>query len=404
MVRETCDTVCMSKLEKIVRDFPSMICLQFPESTRMLAFHGAIHKSKVRRLEKGILKGLGEVSLHQPVSVALGEKTCDSIEWCDYSISDTKSKRSMRKSVSRKSTDLLLKNTECILTQGGHQDLIECIGLVGDRNISGDKNFHISPFYKKNADLYVFKDFCNLKNDACTNVRTDKTREIVVTRENPTILKTSIAYNCKTSVNGTSYIECTESKKGEFVLNCNVFEKKEGRYDKHYQADDWSSLNSWTWKTFQNHVDALPLVMIDHVDVAYRNPNYKTVGREALSEMMSKYNPYNAKDCVMVYQVPRNSRVISIGDIHSNIHGFCDVLEKLESEKLFHDFKLHPNIILLLLGDYGDRGPYGLLVHWLILKLRHENPASFLVIRGNHETSHLWRGTGMEEEFYDMED
>lgn len=407
MPKQKFEAQCLKHLDAIVRDFPSLICFEFQKCTRMIAFHGAIHKSRVSDLTTSLLRGLSDVKVGAPVSVSLKRSTCESIEWCDYSVSDQheKKKRSTRKSVSRVHTDRLLQNIEAVFSQGGHQDLIECVGLVGDKSIAGNKSFHVSPFYKKSSHLYVFKDFCNLEKDACTDVEDDQSKVVSVSSQNPTILKTSIAYTCKETVNGTSYITVFEDGPGSLSVDCRVFVKQIGEYDEYYKAKDWSRINTWTWNQFRQHVQDLPLVMSDDVDKAYENPNYKTVGKRALQEIMDSHQMFNAKDCVMVFKVSKEcSKVISVGDIHSNIHGFCDVLSKLATRRLFSNFKLHDSVVLLLLGDYGDRGPYGLLVHWLILKLRRENPTRFLTIRGNHETHHLWRGTGMEREFYDMND
>ena len=391
----------VDNVEEKVRDLPSLICLSFSSETRMLAFHGGIrdiHKQEY-------ISKIQEASIDKDNKAKMNEKSCESIEWCDYSKSGKKRKSSdVRQNVSRKHTDEVLANISGVLTVGGHQDQIESMGLVGDHLIRKDTQFLISPRYEKETDIYVRKDFCDLdKQKKCKEIGDEMTYSFEASPSQRCILKTSVAYNCKPSVNGTCYITISESNMSKLKVVAKVFPKRNSvKAVKTFSRDDkWDNLNELSFQELGFLIENLPLIGEDY-DKAYKINGYKTVSKSALSAMMQMAPNYDATDSVLFFRVPKNAKVVCVGDIHSNIHGFYDVLKKLYEDETFNnDFEFSKDIVFLMLGDYGDRGPYGLLVHWLIFRLRKANasPVRFLAIRGNHEDKSMWKGTGMLKEF-----
>ncbi len=82
--------------------------------------------------------------------------------------------------------------------------------------------------------------------------------------------------------------------------------------------------------------------------------------------------------------LPAGTRVYAIGDIH----GRLDLLKRLSS-KLRADIDASgcENAIIVLLGDYVDRGPDSSgVVDWI---LNGGLPASYVALRGNHEATLL---------------
>ena len=394
----------VQKVEDKVRDFPSLICLSFPSGTSMLAFHGGIRDI----YKKEYISKIKEASTNENAKATMTKESCESIEWCDYSKKEKKRAFSdVRQNVERKHTDEVLKSTSAVLTVGGHQDQIESMGLVGDDSIRKNKDFRISPRYKEETDIYVRKEFCDIdqKLKKCNDISTNMTYSFNASPTYPCILKTSVAYNCKPSVNGTCYITISENKNTPSVLNVltTVFPKRESlKANKSMTRDPgWNMLNDISFTKLGLLIENLPLIGEDY-EKAYKIDGYKTVSKTTLENMMNLAPKYDTKDSVLFFKVPENAKVICVGDIHSNIHGFYDVLKKLYDNEMFNnEFKFSENTVFLMLGDYGDRGPYGLLVHWLIFRLREANvePSRFLAIRGNHEDKHMWKGTGMLKEF-----
>lgn len=87
--------------------------------------------------------------------------------------------------------------------------------------------------------------------------------------------------------------------------------------------------------------------------------------------------------------------VLFVGDIHANIHGLWSVMETLAAANLFlgpdgRGLRLKAGVWLIFLGDYANRGPYGLLVYALLMALKYNNPETVWLIRGNHETDAMW--------------
>lgn len=68
-----------------------------------------------------------------------------------------------------------------------------------------------------------------------------------------------------------------------------------------------------------------------------------------------------------------------LGDIHGNFH------DLIHFEKLMWKEPLISPTCLLFLGDFVDRGIYGLEVITYLFACKLENPNKFRLIRGNHE-------------------
>ena len=392
----------VKEVEQKVRDLPSLICLSFSSQSNMLAFHGAIRDTHAQHYISKIL----EASTNEDHKATMSKCSCESIEWCDYSKSEKKRANSdVRQNVSRKHTDQVLKNVSGVLTVGGHQDQIESMGLVGDSIIRKDSEFRISPRYEKETDIYVRKEFCSLdkKTKTCEDIKNYMTYSFDASPSKLRILKTSVAYTCKPSVNGTCYITISEKKPSVLEVITTVFPKRDSvKAIKYTQRDNtWDKLNELSFQQLGHLLEKLPCIGEDY-DKAYKLDGYKTVSRSVLSAMMKMAPDYDTKNCVLFFRVPKNAKVVCLGDIHSNIHGFYDILKELYEKNMLNDkFEFSNDVVFLMLGDYGDRGPYGLLVHWLIFRLRKANakPVRFLAIRGNHEDKHMWKGTGMLKEF-----
>jgi hypothetical protein len=84
--------------------------------------------------------------------------------------------------------------------------------------------------------------------------------------------------------------------------------------------------------------------------------------------------------------VPAGAEVLLHGDLHGDIHSLVSWLEWLNKNGYLNDFKLtRPNVYMVFLGDYTDRGVFGIEVIYTLLRLKLANPSQVLLVRGNHE-------------------
>ncbi|MED5453505.1 MAG: metallophosphoesterase [Verrucomicrobiota bacterium] len=84
--------------------------------------------------------------------------------------------------------------------------------------------------------------------------------------------------------------------------------------------------------------------------------------------------------------VPAGSEVIFHGDFHGDIHSFIAMLDSLNKSGTLDGFRLvKPNTYMVFLGDYTDRGNFGIEVLYTLLRLKLENPEKVFMSRGNHE-------------------
>ena len=94
-----------------------------------------------------------------------------------------------------------------------------------------------------------------------------------------------------------------------------------------------------------------------------------------------KFEPF-----VQRLQVPSGAQVFLHGDLHGDIHSLNGAIAALEQRGLMKDFKIQKeNFWMVFLGDYTDRGLYGVEVIATLLRLKLENPERVILVRGNHE-------------------
>lgn len=83
-----------------------------------------------------------------------------------------------------------------------------------------------------------------------------------------------------------------------------------------------------------------------------------------------------------IVKIPPEREAIIAGDIHGDLNSLLQILETSNfSEKAQRD----EDVLLMFLGDYGDRGPYSSEVYFIVLSLKTMFPGKVLLLRGNHE-------------------
>lgn len=85
-------------------------------------------------------------------------------------------------------------------------------------------------------------------------------------------------------------------------------------------------------------------------------------------------------------RIPQGSKVVFHGDFHGDIRSFIASLTWLNENAYLDGFKIKkPDTYLVFLGDYVDRGSYGIEVIYTLMRLKLENPHQVFLARGNHE-------------------
>lgn len=98
--------------------------------------------------------------------------------------------------------------------------------------------------------------------------------------------------------------------------------------------------------------------------------------------------------------IPTDSDVIMFGDLHGCAHSLLRNLERLKQDGYLDDNLTikKPNTYMLFLGDFVDRGMYGVEVIYALMKLKLANPNHVFLVRGNHEDKGLNEAYGFTQE------
>ena len=92
-----------------------------------------------------------------------------------------------------------------------------------------------------------------------------------------------------------------------------------------------------------------------------------------------------------------------IGDLHGSIHSLLrHLLRFMEMGLLDDNWRVvaPESFALFFLGDFVDRGAYGLEVWFTVMKLAARNPRSVVLCRGNHEEVATWNLYSFTHEVY----
>lgn len=96
---------------------------------------------------------------------------------------------------------------------------------------------------------------------------------------------------------------------------------------------------------------------------------------------------------------PSDSVVIIMGDLHGDIRSLLGVLDELNERKILDGFRIcDPRYRFLFLGDFTDRGAYGVEVLYTLFRLKDVNSDRVFFTRGNHEDFNLASRYGFLDE------
>lgn len=102
-----------------------------------------------------------------------------------------------------------------------------------------------------------------------------------------------------------------------------------------------------------------------------------SIGKKELMKLIDLVTPIlNKEPNIMQVHEP----VIIIGDIHGQYYDMIHMFEKVV------DSRQLPNVNLLFLGDYVDRGIYSIEVLIFVMALKVCYPKQVILLRGNHES------------------
>lgn len=134
----------------------------------------------------------------------------------------------------------------------------------------------------------------------------------------------------------------------------------------------------------------LNLFITSHKNTHFNQPNSWFALPES-NTSLDKYflYAYVFQPFVQKEIVPAGTKIIFKGDMHGDIHSLIKFIRTLALEGLMDkedSFKIiDDSLRIVFLGDYTDKGIYGIEVLYTILRLKLANPDQVFLVRGNHE-------------------
>lgn len=98
------------------------------------------------------------------------------------------------------------------------------------------------------------------------------------------------------------------------------------------------------------------------------------------------HNPATDYGFIEKKDLAAGTKIFVRADLHGDLKSLLENLKTLQQQGLLEaNYKCKPNVQLVFLGDYEDRGTNTMQVLQVLTALRMENPGQVTLIRGNHE-------------------
>lgn len=135
-----------------------------------------------------------------------------------------------------------------------------------------------------------------------------------------------------------------------------------------------------------------------NASVAYRNK----VSEQYPDYVLTSTLNYMKYEDSYVLCIKSNKKIIALGDIHGSFHTFWRHMLRLRASGVIRHLttmELHPDFMIVFIGDVVDRGNYSMDILLHILRMIAYNPpGSVIYNRGNHEHLLLNRDWGFQAE------
>ena len=132
--------------------------------------------------------------------------------------------------------------------------------------------------------------------------------------------------------------------------------------------------------------------MVSPVDTFNLLSNYSTkisakkffmLIKDVKEKMETENGPFGTLNVIgRLIEAQSTGKAIIVGDLHGDLKSLLKILEHSKIVKKLHSRK---NILLIFLGDYGDRGTQSIEIYNIVLTLKSLFPKQVILMRGNHE-------------------
>ena len=143
------------------------------------------------------------------------------------------------------------------------------------------------------------------------------------------------------------------------------------------------------WKAFKGAMQQTIALLVDQLSKSKSLGAVPACAQKSWwkSSSINFNRPFAFQPFAQKLDLQPGSELIFHGDFHGDCHSLMLELETLQQEGYLDDqFKIiKPNVSMVFLGDYVDRGLHGAEVMFTLFRLKLANPDRLFIVRGNHE-------------------
>ena len=179
----------------------------------------------------------------------------------------------------------------------------------------------------------------------------------------------------KTYFNEETTSEVFNNWNNWFEIFNNTYIDNERLFPRENIGEMLTRANNNNYKLFDDNFEYLKLILEDLITKYNKNFN---------EEDLPKLDIHHNIHAINV-NIPDNSEIHFIGDIHSSFHSLYYIFGKLRNKFVDSTMKLKENQYVIFTGDMVDYGRYGLEILFFIFNLKYLNYEQVYIINGNHE-------------------
>lgn len=150
---------------------------------------------------------------------------------------------------------------------------------------------------------------------------------------------------------------------------------------------------------FLNPIPLFPIKFVSELATEVNSLLQKKITQHTTKTSLTDLNDNNYGIYAQAMIVEQDAHVITIGDLHGNVHSLARIIKNLHQKNFISpEGRLSHSTYIIFTGDLADRGHFGVETWVIALLLKIQNPDNVIILQGNHEHKELTQLYGFHAE------